>query len=453
MNTLLKRRYFIIFSFIVLIGILTISSTNILSIAPPSGHTFKCSGYVYQYGTSTKLSGVTVQMINPDGFVKASYTTGTSGYYALSISTSDYAYYTIRASKSGYETSQVTKYSSGIYTVNFYLKKPYSYIVHGYVRDDATFNNLDATVRLYKSGTLLQTVSTNNGYYSFSAVTVYSDTSFVVKASSVGYSDKSYTVNSGTTGGTTYQVCYLNEIKKYAVMAGIGDYWSILTEDDPYRTGDLVQSYTTLQLYGFDFIWMYGDDHAATDYPQITWAGLATKSNVRLAVQYMAQLADSNDIIAFFFRGHGTNLLPIDLHEHFMVMLDFNDLFDGLYSDDELKNDISNTAAAKIYINNMCCTSGGIIDDFESLPDKERYLIITSCQYYEYSNFVFNYDLNNKIVEFYNAGIYLSLEDAYFQAFTNAYNVYPFYLGPIWGYMTPQLFDGDPNNEFYIHDY
>mgnify|MGYP000508560915 CR=1 FL=1 len=163
---------------------------------------------------------------------------------------------------------------------------------------------------------------------------------------------------------STYHVSPKSEVNIYAVVVGVGQY----TAMQPLRyTGDDARLfYTHLQsaqggaLPENQIVLLLEQD--------------ATHRNISQALRLMSQRADENDVIVFYFSGHGLNrsFLPIDF-----------DGFQNQLSHEEVFRILQNSRAQhKLCIADAC--HSGALDYTADLASKGNFSSSTSTLYQEY---------------------------------------------------------------------
>jgi len=157
-----------------------------------------------------------------------------------------------------------------------------------------------------------------------------------------------------------------NEIKVYAVVVGVGHYTAM----------------PVLRFTGNDARFFY--EHLTSvrggsiPHNQITLLleENATHRNISHALRQMAQRADENDVVIFYFSGHGlsSSFLPID----------FNGYSNQLAHDDVFRILQSSRAKHKLCIADAC--NSGALDYNTGLVSKGPLAIPTRQLYREYAN-------------------------------------------------------------------
>lgn len=175
-----------------------------------------------------------------------------------------------------------------------------------YVRDVQSSTPMQGvSVKLKLGGTVLQTGTTNSlGHYYFNTVTDGGSTDYHIIVQSAktdpGYIDRKVTTSSVAGTYLTTVQFDLNIVNKWAVLVGLGD-WSDSRLGDTTGYLDANDWYSRLTALGFNHITTLGDDtNSYTDPNKI----LATKSNIKAAVNHVVDEADSNDIVVFTFATH-----------------------------------------------------------------------------------------------------------------------------------------------------
>lgn len=243
----------------------------------------------------------------------------------------------------------------------------------------------------------------------------------------------SFTVNA--VGGTV----------RYAVIVGISDYKAI--NDLSYCDEDATDWYNHLKnTMGFDVLYVYGDGHTA-NFPK--YDGIANEYNVKQALTNMVGMADSDDTICFISSGHGSG---DGAGSSFLCMWDYGsgeNGQDGALYDTELANILRNSVAAKIFVFLDHCFSGGFGPDLMAMSNKAKVYLTTTCTAngYGYDDSSHQngawtyYFLQYTWINHYAAVPHTAMETI----FSYALSVYPYGGGD-----TPQQYDGDTSNAFYL---
>ncbi len=245
----------------------------------------------------------------------------------------------------------------------------------------------------------------------------------------------SHTFSVSVSGGTV----------TYAVIVGISDYKAI--SDLSYCDEDATDWYNHLKnTMGFNNVYVYGDGHTA-NYPK--YDGKATEYTVKQALTNMVNSADSDDTICFITSGHGSGN---GAGSSYLCMWDSGSGESGengnLY-DTELKDILEHAVAAKIFVFIDHCFSGGFGPDLMAMGNKARVYLSTTCTAngYGYDDSSHQngawtyYFLQYTWISHYSAAPHTAMEDIY----SYAYAVYPYGGGD-----TPQQYDGDTANKFYL---
>jgi hypothetical protein len=151
------------------------------------------------------------------------------------------------------------------------------------------------------------------------------------------------------------------ESKKIALISGISDYLNI--SDLSFCDEDTVDWYNHLSSQGYECR-VLGDNHP-TNYSRFD--GLATKSNLRQAVQLMRDHPNA-ETIAFVSSGHGAG----DGRGASYL----NTYAGGSYTDTELVADIGSDIAKKKIVVLDHCYSGGFKNEFEKV---ENLFFMAAC--------------------------------------------------------------------------
>ncbi len=164
-------------------------------------------------------------------------------------------------------------------------------------------------------------------------------------------------------------------VTKWAVIVGISDYKVI--SDLSYCDEDATDWYNHLSgTMDFDYIWVYGDTHSS-NYPK--YDGVATEYNVKQALIYVVQHADSDDVIAFVTSGHGSG---DGAGSSYLCMWDSGsgeNGEDGNLWDTELAAILDDAVADRIFVFIDHCYSGGFGDDLMNMPNSEHVYLTTTC--------------------------------------------------------------------------
>jgi hypothetical protein len=180
----------------------------------------------------------------------------------------------------------------------------------------------------------------------------------------------------------TFQVSYVSatQTKRYAVIVGISDYDDTTGIQDLQYADDNANDWYSRLKYteGFNTIRVLGDD--TSDYT--SYFGLATESNIESSLEWLAGIADSDDIIAVVFSGHGSR-------NGYNAW--FRSWEDGEIHDDELASILEESDSNRIFIFLECCYSGGFKGEIQSMSNNAKVHASMACQYngwcYEESDF------------------------------------------------------------------
>jgi hypothetical protein len=239
-------------------------------------------------------------------------------------------------------------------------------------------------------------------------------------------------------------------VTRYAVVVGINEYKSV--RGLSYCNQDANDWYAFLnRTMSFNFVWMFGDHQVAS---YLKYDGVGTEHNVKQALKNMVQKADSNDIIAFIFSGHGSGngegsscLCTWDLRAG-------ENGEDGRLYDTELADILEQAVANKIFVFLDSCLSGGFCDDLMSLSNNQRIYLTTTCTSsgYGYDDPVHKngewtyFFLEYSWIDHYKANPNAVMEDVF--AYASAH--YPNQVGGciLDSKDQPQQYDGDVTQSF-----
>jgi hypothetical protein len=160
-------------------------------------------------------------------------------------------------------------------------------------------------------------------------------------------------------------------------------------------------------------------------------------------------MADSDDTICFISSGHGSG---DGAGSSFLCMWDYGsgeNGQDGALYDTELANILKNSVAAKIFVFLDHCFSGGFGPDLMAMSNKAKVYLTTTCTAngYGYDDSSHQngawtyYFLQYTWIGHYAAALHTAMETI----FSYALSVYPYGGGD-----TPQQYDGDTSNSFYL---
>lgn len=197
---------------------------------------------------------------------------------------------------------------------------------------------------------------------------------------------------------------------------------------------------------GFTNVYVYGDGHTA-NFPK--YDGKATEYTVKQALINMINSADSDDIICFISSGHGSGN---GLGSSFLCMWDYGsgeNGQDGALYDTELAAILDDAVANKIFVFLDHCYSGGFGPELMAMPNKLHVYLTTTCTAngYGYDDSTHKngawtyYFLEYTWINHYGANPNTSMETIFAYAKAN----YPYGGGD-----TPQQYDGDTANAFYL---
>ena len=255
----------------------------------------------------------------------------------------------------------------------------------------------------------------------------------------------------------------------WALLVGIADYYPPGSggPDLHYTDDDAIDFYNKLIEWGWD-----------EDNIQLLINESATGSNINASLNWIASHAEADDIVLFFFSGHGTHISDPEGEEHdgydeALVPYDYPQTGD-LITDDELEELLSQIKSKHIIVILDSCYSGGFIEkelqgktlvaktlpgkDLVKLTDgfeediREAGRVILTCGNYDeacyeyelYENGVWTYwvlralgsspapsdENNDRIVSAEETYVYAANELAH---------------SPFSDYQHPQLYDGTPS--------
>ncbi|MCF2143097.1 MAG: caspase family protein [Candidatus Heimdallarchaeota archaeon] len=233
-------------------------------------------------------------------------------------------------------------------------------------------------------------------------------------------------------------------VHRYAVIVGISDYKAI--NDLSFCDEDATDWYYHLHANGYTCE-VYGDGHTA-NYPK--YDGYATEYNVKQAIAYYLSIADADDIFVYASSGHGTYDRKGRSVSETLCMWDYaegENGEDGSLHDVELSALFEN-AVCKWFIFLDHCYSGGMNEVMDNANAANGYLTTTCTEkgygydMSEYENGAWTYFfLEYSWIGHYDGSMAISMEDIFAYALAN----YPY-----GGNDTPQEFDGDTSNPFYL---
>ncbi len=235
-----------------------------------------------------------------------------------------------------------------------------------------------------------------------------------------------------------------NKAQHWAVIVGISDYKAI--GDLNFCDDDANDWYAYLVTLGYENIIMLGD-HTSV-YTQ--YDGLATESNVKQALLYMATNAGASDTIAFISSGHGSG---DSRGASLLCMWDITvgeDGEDGYLWDYEVASILQYAQCENIFVFLDHCFAGGFGDDLLGMSNAESVYVAVTCDIMgmgwdagEYSNGLWTYFfLEYTLIGVFDSDPRIDMESV----FLIAESVYPFAGGA----HHPQEYDGDPINPFML---
>ncbi len=375
----------------------------------PSTIQYTTHGYVYNWVSALytePLEWATVEIYKEvyEGWLKVGETSSQSnGYFVFSYSsydtiTSFKAIATFGGLSPG--SSIVSGTGTDFDLGNLYLAGSF-YDVTGSVIDDLTKEQVpSASVAVYSTFSGSEhylgdaTTYDDDGTFIFRFACADTVTKVRVEASKPSYGDGEGDIANENGLGLECNIgdVFLENLPRgYAVIVGISDYQNEGGFDPAVEwcTNDalLWYDYLTNQndpsriQFDDDSIWLLGDDQVVG----LEWDGIATETNVELALSEMVSQADDNDFIYFMASCHGDyNIIQYeDGYPNPAVaikLFDFQDIGDispdhldndvvGVLWDYELADILSLTTNERIFIFLDCCSSGGFINDFEALQD------------------------------------------------------------------------------------
>ena len=178
-------------------------------------------------------------------------------------------------------------------------------------------------------------------------------------------------------------------VERYAVICGISDYETI--NDLEYSDDDARSLRDALQEISWSHITLLIDQQAS-------------KNGIRNAINALTGIVDADDIVLFYFAGHGTygaDLSPMDeddAMDEYICPWDASSGYTSNIRDDELEAWLDNLPCRKVVILDTCF-SGGFIREDEMTPrtvsdkprmnlkdtfakdlDKAGYVVLTACR-------------------------------------------------------------------------
>jgi hypothetical protein len=231
----------------------------------------------------------------------------------------------------------------------------YQTTFHIVVRDSKTDLYLEGVlVKIYYGSSCLGYGYTNGvGQFSFT-VTDTGSLTYKFQTTLNRYPLTTVYQTSLPSGGSKVFTAYMNKYERNAVMIGYPP--------------DVGHAYVALlkglfeNSLGFDNIVFYNCYSSPT------------KAEVRASVQLMANNADSNDLICFISNTHGGR----SFYKNCYIGLANGDK----YKDNELRDDLKNTAANQVFVCIDACYSGGFKEDFQ-FSGNDNFLVFMSCKYNE----------------------------------------------------------------------
>lgn len=142
--------------------------------------------------------------------------------------------------------------------------------------------------------------------------------------------------------------------KKYAIIIGIADYKG--TVNDLNYCDDDAQDFNNVLLNKYDW---------AKNQITLLINGEATKTAILEAIDDVTKKAKENDEVIFFYSGHGGNSnqdIDYDEEKRDECIVPWEDSFDSLIWDGELKEAFEDCLSKRIMFYFDCCYSGGMTD-------------------------------------------------------------------------------------------
>jgi len=139
------------------------------------------------------------------------------------------------------------------------------------------------------------------------------------------------------------------DVRYFALVVGIADYADSNIQDLNYTDDDANSMGFTLWSQFPNW-----DNYYITTYIDAS----ATKGAIQSRLFYFASQADTNDVVLFYFSGHGTK----DQYHEYIVPWDaVHDTPSTYISDDELQGWLNNIPAKKVVIIDACFSGGMIL--------------------------------------------------------------------------------------------
>jgi hypothetical protein len=172
--------------------------------------------------------------------------------------------------------------------------------------------------------------------------------------------DFGYTVRVSNTCGTPSQIDVSGTINVNENADGQTDYWAVIvgvadytgtSYDLAYTDDDAIDMYNTLLLSG---------DYWQPDHIALLLDSEADKAGILTAFNWLDDNEDQDDVVLFFFSGHGTYKADddgdeLDGWDEFICPCDFNDI-----RDDELDAELDRLGSTSIVVIIDSCFAGGM---------------------------------------------------------------------------------------------
>ena len=166
-------------------------------------------------------------------------------------------------------------------------------------------------------------------------------------------------VGAGTVNNVSDSVAPVNKSEKQSGTA-TAEYWAVIvgaTSHYAYQNAEDMYNVLTRRSDNWD-----------TDHIRFLVNESATKSNIRDAIQWMANKASAGDTCLFYFSGHGNS--PIDYNGDEVDGLDESlSTFDDSIIDDELEEWIDEIKTEKVVAILDACHSGGVLTPFLQISE------------------------------------------------------------------------------------
>ncbi len=251
-------------------------------------------------------------------------------------------------------------------------------------------------------------------------------------------------------------------IEKFAVLVGINEYQNVLIPPLACPHSDVNAWYYFLEAY-LDFpednLYVFGDQNEENYFK---YTGIATKSNVVNKIQDVMNEADSTDIVAFIFSGHGGingGAATIIMWDEYQQLHDWEivEIVERPLVESPKIFAFIETCHSGGFVNGPWTFQGTIIHDLTSMSNSEKVYATTPCDFNggSWESSILDsglwtyFFLDMTWIGHYGGAQHIPLEDIYDVAKPDyvQYLIDNYLMDPNY-HNTPQEFDGNPNEWF-----